>query len=233
MLEASDLTMFTRHAEVSLDLNRACISLVRAVRPGGGAEGMSVIASLIDVRLAALEARDMAPWTLMHVGRAGTAHECVLRRKTEDRLVSHTRNILAGPGDAIVVHDCISNAGSGSMEYVWDARVRPGAGIGCRVAANPLEHADSMGVHHPWDRHCRDSLICVTAMRWEVADASPHSPQVSDAPCDRPLGQGVWSVGSGQSRNHMLVLRGPRFVQNSCENDLYEHLDRLTNQSGT
>lgn len=222
--------MFTRHTEVSIDLNRACVSLVRAVRPSGRAVGMSDIASLIDVRLAALEAKGMAPWRLVRVGPAGTAHECVLRRKSEDRLVSHTRHILAGPDDAIVVHDRISNAGTRSMDYVWEVKVRPGTGIACRDTANPMDNTDSIRLHHPMNGQCSDSAIRLTVLRWVEVDASLDSH--SDAPCDRPGSPRLWSVGSGRAGSHSLVLRGPKSAGISDENDLYEHLGRLTSHSG-
>ena len=103
---AGELTLFSRHAEVTVDIGRGAISSIRACDAG---TGLVEVARLVDAGLEPLIGSFGCGWTLMSTGRLDGGWACRLVRGAQAGALRQRRIVRVGPDRGIWLYDWVSN----------------------------------------------------------------------------------------------------------------------------
>lgn len=137
-----ELTLFSRHAEVTVDVGRGAISSIRATEPG---TGLVEVARLVDTGLEPLSGSSGCGWTLVATGRLDGGWACCLLRIGNAGTLRHRRIVRVGPDTGVTLHDWVSNDSETGVDLIRRPVLEPASGFSWMDPGPPVESVEQTG----------------------------------------------------------------------------------------
>lgn len=139
MRATGELTLFSRHAEVTVDVGRGAISSIRAAHIG---TGLVEVARLVDTGLEPSSPANAGAWALVSTGRVDGGSACCLLRTGNAGTLRHRRLVRVGPDSRIWLHDWVSNDSETGVDLRRGPILEPVSGFSWVGPGTPVACSD-------------------------------------------------------------------------------------------